>query len=574
MIKTKTMNGTGKINLMKNTLIKIILLSVLFYSCEKESSLNNGEGEAQLNFTISTDYDYSELEKSDGKIADASRKTSSDKSIVDRQTFQFSEDIFVTTELSLSKVNNKNNSINTSVKNLSQDSKQAVVIKEPLKNKSKYKILVYLNNVYVTEKDFIHGSETTSTPIQLDAGKKYTFVAYSVNSESELPAPLNKELLTTASLAGAKGDLVYTKSDLQLVAGNNNLKLNLKHLFSELTIVASTGSFGGKIESVSGIKFSTSRISSNLKLSDGSLTYNANTEDKIITFPESSFNLAKAISNPGIIISPTVSNGRITIEKLKINGLEKPLTIENLPIEPGKKYNLNITVNAPCTQEVNIQNFNLTNGESKTFTAPPSYYGFIFDVHYLDNSLNLVINGQPLLRRNFWEERYENTGWIIPNWQWVQKVYRTEAYDFQFVDLHTDVPPLVQNIRFKSDGKRWGIKYNGSTTPEIPEIYFVKGDKDHPIFRIHIQQDGIIKLYASRKDYGPLEEVEVWTEKRGPIYNNDFKSSIRYYYQAFLNTNVVWNKTTNNTVVATQVNSGPTNMIGRAYGRQRINCAN
>lgn len=96
-----------------------------------------------------------------------------------------------------------------------------------------------------------------------------------------------------------------------------------------------------------------------------------------------------------------------------------------------------------------IENFNLSNGASQTFdNIPPTDYGFIFDVYYLDNSLNLIINGEPLLKREFWQENNQGTA---SNPNWVQTDYTNQGYDFQFVDKHDDVPPLVQNLRFASD---------------------------------------------------------------------------------------------------------------------------
>lgn len=563
------------------TITTAFLLFFLLTGCQKEMGMNVNTGPAEVKFELmGGEHDQEDITPNKDDVKEVMAKANQGISMdnTQRSLIPFAEDMQILAELEevkhTGKKRNKGNGGISTMKRQSSGDKRAAIERYNLDIGIMYKILVYLDGALVEERSLKHGEEGTVEPMYLDGGETYTFVSYSVNSETDLPEAVNKSSLNTVSVENVDADFMWFRTE-QMMNGNedNLLSIILKHVYSEVTLIVNTGSYGGVVNFVEGPIFSSSRVSGSIKLADGAVTYATASEAKAFNFQDTEVNKPTISSDPLIMISPAITNGTLTIAELSINDLNKPLTVENLKLNPGKKYNLRLTVNAPCTERVFIQDFSLSNGESKQFTAPPSDYGFIFDVYYLDNSLNLQINGQALLQRRFIEERYEQVGiWPFQEYRWVEKINEIRNYDFQFVDLHTDVPPLVQNIRFKSDQKRWGIKYNGATEPDIPEIYFIEGDPDHPIFRIHILPSGEIKFYGSREDYGQLEEIEIWTEKRGPILNNDHKTTIRYYYQARLNPNIVWNVGQTNTIHASQVNSGPTNMDGVAYGRNRINC--
>lgn len=571
------LNGIG-INMkqtnMYNRIIVVLLIIASFAACKKDVDHGIRSGAAQIKIDlVGTEFDFSEVDLSNGSKASSSKSKTSSSGIIQSQIIPFSNEFNITADLML---DNSKQALggspsrtvsNTQSRNGSGASKAAIE-RYPLGDQIKYKIMAYHNGTFVDERIVTHGEESTLAPFLLDGGETYTFLVYSVNSTTSLPEVVGKNSLSTVQLSDVSEDLMWFKKDLQVFKGDNNLSIILKHVFSQITVNISTGAYGGVVDAVEGPVMSTSRVSASLKFSTGQITYATNTATKNVAF--GAMNQPLVTSEAVILISPEATDGKLSISGLSINGLKKPLTVEGLQISPGKKYNLNLTVNAPCTKIVYIENFNLTNGASQTFDSIPSTdYGFIFDVYYLDNSLNLIINGEPLLKREFWEETNQGTA---TNPRWTQTNYTNQGYDFQFVDKHDDVPPLVQNLRFASDKARWGIPGTSSTGNDVDFIYFLKGDVERPIFRIHILQNGQIELLGSRGNYGPLEPLEIFGDKRGPIVNNDFKTKYRYYYKAYLNPAVVWNTTGYNTVKATQVNSGPTNMKGVAYGRSRMDC--
>ncbi|WP_054508601.1 thrombospondin type 3 repeat-containing protein [Chryseobacterium sp. ERMR1:04] len=148
--------------------------------------------------------------------------------------------------------------------------------------------------------------------------------------------------------------------------------------------------------------------------------------------------------------------------------------------------------------------FSTSNNVPYTFTAPPTDLGFIFDVYQLDNSFNLIINGNSLANQ---EIQFENF--------------------------------LINNIRF-ADGSRYG--QNG-----IPDIWNIIGSSaTNPAVRIIINPNGSINMYGSKTSGGPLLPLELFN---GAFFNN-----------------IIWNSQSNNIVKITQLVQGMTYISGTGGG--------
>ena len=156
-----------------------------------------------------------------------------------------------------------------------------------------------------------------------------------------------------------------------------------------------------------------------------------------------------------------------------------------------------------CPQSVVDVTFNVANGNSQSFSAPAADLGFIFDVYKLDNSFTLTVNGASI-----------------------------SSSELQFQPNQTD------NVRFM-DGSRYG---NGG----IPQIYGMTGTAANPLVRIIIHKNGAISMYGSKTSRGPLFPLQ--------LYNgNNFNT-------------IIWNQTSANTVVVSQVVVGATYISGRGNG--------
>ena len=174
-----------------------------------------------------------------------------------------------------------------------------------------------------------------------------------------------------------------------------------------------------------------------------------------------------------------------------------------------------------CTTSVNGSAFNWsyppTNAPSnpltQTFSQPATNYGFVLDLYNLDNSFNMVINGQQLA-----------------------------TTELQFAAV-----AMPRNIRFKSDGAVWG-----GSTGGVPQVYNLTGNANFPIIRVSLNSIGQVSLWGSRTSGGILEELE--------LYNGNS-----------LNT-ITWNTTGTNTIIVTQTVDGSTAMSGTGYGVNTTLC--
>ncbi len=300
----------------------------------------------------------------------------------------------------------------------------AQTVEKPLDKNVKYKVVVYdSQGAYVTEKTYNYGEEATAAGIVLDAGKSYTFIAYSINSTTALPSINNQNTLSTASLNNISGDLMYYTGTLTLKNGVNNLNVVLKHRFSQITTTLTMDpSMTGAITQIGTAVLKPSHSSANLKFSDETLTYNGLNNAGVTTqFPALGNGLRTLIINPSLLIHPTTSNGTLMLSSLTIDDETKTnITIPNVKINPGQKYDLKLNFRT-CTQDVTSDGLNwsypatTSNGKigimkdgkfypngtaiDRSFTAPAADYGFVFDITELDNAFNMEVNGVKLAKQ-------------------------------------------------------------------------------------------------------------------------------------------------------------------------------
>ncbi|MGJ1305734.1 aldo/keto reductase [Sphingobacterium siyangense] len=409
--------------------------------------------------------------------------------------------------------------------------------------KDKYRIVVYdAAGNYVQTNDFTYGS--SSARFSLNAGQDYTFVGYSTNSTSAVPAVSNISKLSTAQLKDISGTLMFFKKSLKLVYGNNNLDLVLQHQFSQITTtVKMDDAMTGAITTLTGMSISPSKSTASLNFSDGSLTYaTANTSTGIV-FPALTGGLRSITSSPTLLISPNTSTAALTIGSITLDGETKSnIPVPNIKIVPGYRYNLVLNFKT-CTQNVtsDVLNWNYErtswtvgrttyygitkdgvnykNNEviTNTFNAPMANYGFQFDITEFDNAFNMQVNGQYIF------------GSIIND----QVQFQTNTR------LGT-----VRNIEFVD-----GTEYS---TNGIPEVFDMKGTAAAPLLRILISRNGEVSLLGSKSGGGELVALRL---KAGAKFNT-----------------VNWNTTGNNTVIISQKVDGKTVIIGTGNGRKMISC--
>ncbi|APU97412.1 hypothetical protein BV902_14535 [Sphingobacterium sp. B29] len=413
---------------------------------------------------------------------------------------------------------------------------------KPLDKNVKYKVVVYdSQGAYVTAKDYSYGEEATAAGIVLDAGKSYTFIAYSINSTAALPDINNQNTLSTASLNNISGDLMYYTGTLTLKNGVNNLNVVLKHRFSQITTTLTMDpSMTGAITQIGTAVLKPSHSSANLKFSDETLTYNGLNNAGVTTqFPALGNGLRTIISNPSLLIHPTTSNGTLMLGSLTLDGETKTnITIPNVKINPGQKYDLKLNFRT-CTQDVTSSGLNWSypattsggktgimkdgkfyaNGTTidRNFTAPAADYGFVFDITELDNAFNMEVNGVKLAKQ---EIQFE--------------VGASSSQNIQFVD---------------------GSKYAGNnieTNKRIDQVYNMKGTSTSPLIKLVISRTGQVTMFGSKTSGGPLYELKL-------VNGNSFNT-------------FPWSATQSNTVKVTQLVDGRTIIKGIGAGKKKIPC--
>lgn len=413
---------------------------------------------------------------------------------------------------------------------------------KPLDKNVRYKVVVYDNQgAYVTEKIYSYGEEATAAGIVLDAGKSYTFIAYSINSTTALPGINNQNTLSTASLDNISGDLMYYTGTLTLKSGVNNLNVVLKHRFSQITTTLTMDpSMTGAITQIGTAVLKPSHGSANLKFSDQTLTYNGLNNAGVTTqFPALGNGLRTVISNPSLLIHPATSNGTLMLGSLTLDDETKTnITIPNVKINPGQKYDLKLNFRT-CTQNVTSNgldwSYPATTSGGKTgimkdgkfyangttidrnFTAPAADYGFVFDITELDNAFNMEVNGVKLAKQ---EIQFE--------------VGASSAQNIQFVD---------------------GSKYAGNnieTGKRIDQVYNMKGTSAAPLIKLVISRTGQVTMFGSKTSGGPLYELKL-------VNGNSFNT-------------FPWSATQSNTVKVTQLVDGRTIIKGVGAGKKKIPC--
>ncbi|HCD9236688.1 TPA: hypothetical protein NEG48_003728 [Elizabethkingia anophelis] len=371
----------------------------------------------------------------------------------------------------------------------------------------KYKVAVYDNaNNYVTEKDFTYG--TADPGFKLDGDRKYTFVAYSINTTT-LPIINNAGTLSTAKLSGVNSDLMYFKKTMT-VSGNgvNNLDVVLKHLFSQITTKIDARQVGN-ISAISTAQITPTNNSADLSFNTDAITYNGLfSGGASVVFP--TLNQQSVTSTPTLVISDNTTSGVLNIGTLTIDGIPKSnITMNNLKVTPGVKYNLNLRV-GPCRQDVTVSDFNVSNGSSQVFNVPVnSDLGLIIDFYGLDSSFNININGKLLTTKE--------------------------------IQFDTSQSP---NIRFQ-DGSQYGVG-------GLSQIWDFTGTLKSPVIRVIINKNGTASLYGIKNNNGILYPLTLFNSTS---------------FNAF-----VWNTAAANTVTLTQSVMGPTRMLGKALGKETVLC--
>ncbi|WP_037503631.1 hypothetical protein [Sphingobacterium deserti] len=412
--------------------------------------------------------------------------------------------------------------------------KKSAIVRTPLGAGVKYRVMAYLGDNFVAQQDYEVGKGPSGFT-NLTVGATYTFIAYSVNSSAILPEVTNRAKLSTASFTSSE-DLMYFKSTLKIANGDNYLGVVLKHQFSLITMTTRlTDDTRGEIVSLTKVRFTgqgnrtdTPRKNGTVKISDGTLTYSADTTSVAVNYPNLGGGLRTVTANPTLLISPKISTVDLAIGNLLINAVingkqvstvRNNLILENFVIAPNQQYDLVVQIKNPCTEPTGDDTFEWRSqyGDIKTNTlyASGANYGYTFDIYELDNSFNMEINGQKLA---------------------------TKEIQFEYTTA-TNLPK--RNVQF-ADGSIWG-------SGNVFQIWNIIGNRDYPSVKLVISSKGEVSLFGRKNN----------TDRA--LYPIVFTDDTKF-------NKIIWNTSGQNKVVVTQSVINITVMHGRGYGVKVIPC--
>ncbi|WP_078721094.1 FISUMP domain-containing protein [Elizabethkingia ursingii] len=324
----------------------LILLSIFFiFSCrgsDTESKLTEGTAVIKVNLNGEAFGDESSL-----KQATLGNKVTTPLETIQRKITPFNKDFDLVAELlpvsTSSSVNNEQASL--------KGAPMAITETILLGSKIKYKVVVYKSTgEYVTERDYIHGQESSTAILNLDGGSNYTFIAYSINSTTTLPSvtfsDLTNKTLSTSILSEVNGssDFMYYRTDMQ-VSGNNPNYLNivLVHKLSQITATIDASATGYNITAVNA-GFDSHYPTYDVDIKTGTVSRKGAVGIAPVVF--------STLGTPVIVGQPTIVNGstltgNLILSSITIGPLVQSIAsnaLTDLKIISGVKYNLKLSI--------------------------------------------------------------------------------------------------------------------------------------------------------------------------------------------------------------------------------------
>ena len=547
-------------NIYKHILYITVSLAGILQSCQKTQSENIGIGDALLNINLTgIEYESQNEIRASNENIDANAFSNKHIQYVN-ENFHIESQLIPVND---SKTNNLKN-------NIKQNASAEIL---EIDKNIKYKILVYnaAGNL-LASRDYAYKKDSDETAIPLNTYTDYTFVVVSSRSASDMPNIENINNLNNAKISTVDTDLLYWKSEkMKLKKGNNFLAVKLRPKFSEVTTtIIMDNTMTGSITSISNMTFNTVAQKASLDLKEGNLTFSPQIRtDKPCPIP-TIYNQRTVTIPPVKVIHNGTTNGSLKFESLTVDGeTKKNITISGLSFQPGRKYNLILTLKT-CTQSVSgLNGFNWDfsettktinegttwrpnnvtytginfkptgsntttfkkNGEiiSFEFNEAGADYGFVYDILELDNAFNLEVNGTPLVGTS------------------------VTAHEIQFQNNATST---TQNIEFEDGSQYQSIGNNNiAANKRVKSIWEFKGTVAKPTIRVVIGRNGDVNMYGSKTDQGELFPLRL-------------KNNLQFNTLKWKGDNQT------NIIKATTRIEGKTTMKSSGSGRKKVTCDN
>jgi hypothetical protein len=415
-----------------------------------------------------------------------------------------------------------------------------------------YGILVYDGDNLVANghKIFTAGQESLSSTsgFALDGGKTYTFIGYSRNSTT-IPTVSNPEKLSTARINDETGDLLYYRHVQTVSTGENNLRITLRHKFTLVTTEVKVGTtYSGKIQEIQTGQFAQSKDKASIKLSDSTITYSTTNKTSNITFPTiASGGVTSVKSNPNLLIAANSTNTvTYSFPSIKVNDAIGVIPATSFNLQAGKKYNLIITLDVPCSvNTMALTNRTSSDGVTNADSLSASYNivngnkELTINFTLIDNNFNVFYNNKPLF-----EARYQTVTITrkkllgLINWGTWEEVAGTATWSnwtARDADFQNTSTTNIRTVRF-SDNSFW-------QDANIPAIYQLTGTLARPTVKITIHTNGTTTITGKKSvnsdtqiDIVPIASPTIGTTDypTAPVFNSSApqtSSDLVYTYE-------------------------------------------
>ncbi|OPB92736.1 hypothetical protein BAZ10_09180 [Elizabethkingia occulta] len=339
--------------------ISVSLLLILFaiFSCRSSDADNKitagGTANVKINIEGEAFDDVADL----GGQASLGKNISKATPLVQRKEIPFNNDFTLVAELS---------PVKTSLGNKTQASLSGNLIAAtgptPLGNGIRYKVVVFRSTgEYVTERNYIRGQESSTADLNLDGGSSYTFIVYSVKSQTDLPdvtyTNTSNKILATASISGLANtvDFMYYRKDTSVSGDQTNyLSVILLHKLSLITTTIDASATGYNITAVTA-NIDSNYPSYNVPLSSGTPAQTGTAGTAAVTFP--TLGTQVVVANP-VMLNGNTTTGKFTLSTITIGPLTQTVSsaaLTGLKITPGIMYNLKFTLNPA---DIYLDNYN------------------------------------------------------------------------------------------------------------------------------------------------------------------------------------------------------------------------
>lgn len=338
-------NSNPVIALMKITASIIVMLMATF-SCRSTDMEENVSPKGQTTVSVSIEDDIFDEISSITNKASANTYQNTSEAVVQQNTIALNEDFYLIAELT-----QETNYERGQLKKGAYQSSGSLAQTTNVNPNIRYKIVVYNNSgVYITEKDYVRGQESSSGPLMLDGGQNYTFIVYSINSTSTLPTvtfvnTANKTLATSSVNVTGVQDFMYFRKDMTVSGDNTNyLGVILKHKFSQITTTVDATATGYNITALTSSINPQHNPNANIALSNATITRSGTPTTVAVTFP--TLGTQTVVGIPNIINAASNTTSSYNISSITVGPLTQTniTPLSDLVIAPGAKYNMKINI--------------------------------------------------------------------------------------------------------------------------------------------------------------------------------------------------------------------------------------